>query len=177
MSEARLDRRYVANLQGKDFPVYAGVLDLAHQMGVRAITTELVQIPSQSNDNTAIVKATVILNDDRVFSDYGDASPKNTSAKVSTALIRMASTRAKGRALRDAVNVGEALAEEIGDVSQEPQSVQRSEPRREQEAASPSAAATDGTGDMCVKCGKAVTKGRAAYCRQAGGAIGCVGCV
>jgi hypothetical protein len=39
---------------------------------------------------------------------------------VVNALIRMAATRAKGRALRDAVGHGEALAEEIGEISPAP---------------------------------------------------------
>lgn len=114
MSEPTLDPRLVIQLQGRAYPTYGAVLDLAHRIGLLSIETELVQIPGPDNEHTAIVKATVHLADPRmVFTDYGDASPRNVNSRIATALIRMASTRAKGRALRDAVNVGECLLEEL----------------------------------------------------------------
>jgi len=110
-----IDKQWVVNLQGKSYPLYAGVLDAAHTQGLRGIETTLIQIPSEENGHTAIVKATVLLEGGACFEDYGDASPRNTNAKIATALIRMASTRAKGRALRDAINCGQTLLEELPD--------------------------------------------------------------
>jgi hypothetical protein len=108
----------IINLSGKDYPTWPFVLDKGHERGLKGIRTELIQIPTEENLHTAIVKATVTLEDGSEFEDYGDANPKNTSAKVATALIRMASTRAKGRAMRDAVNIGETMFEEMPDLEE-----------------------------------------------------------
>ncbi|HAM58345.1 MAG TPA: hypothetical protein DCQ64_24185 [Candidatus Rokubacteria bacterium] len=106
---------YIIQLQGRPCALYRGVLDLAHEIGLEGIRTKLLQPPDAANGDTAIVEAEVRMKDGRVFADIGDASPKNVNAKIATAIIRMASTRAKGRALRDAVNIGEALVEEMPD--------------------------------------------------------------
>lgn len=112
-----MDPKYLINLNGKDYPLFQGVLNEAHEKGLQSIETQLIQIPDESNNNVAIVKAVVRMKDGSFFEDYGDASPRNCSARVATALIRLASTRAKGRAMRDAVNVGQTLLEELPDLS------------------------------------------------------------
>lgn len=111
-----MDKKWLVELNGKQYPTYPGVLAEAHERGLRAIETTLTQIPTEENGHTAIVKATVILEGGATFEDYGDASPKNVNARIATALIRMASTRAKGRALRDACDIGQTLAEEMPDL-------------------------------------------------------------
>ncbi|HEX3000163.1 MAG TPA: hypothetical protein VHR86_07995 [Armatimonadota bacterium] len=107
---------YVITLQGQEYCTYRGVLDRAHALGLEGIRTRILQIPQADNEYVAIVEAEVHLKDGRVFVDVADASPKNVPQRLVSALIRMASTRAKGRALRDAVNIGEALAEELSDM-------------------------------------------------------------
>jgi hypothetical protein len=50
-----------------------------------------------------------------VFAGIGDAAPSNVNRMIVPHLIRMAETRAKARALRDAVNIGVTAVEELGD--------------------------------------------------------------
>lgn len=109
--------QWVVTLQGKQHPTWPLVLDELHKRGLTGIRCELVQIPTRDNEHTAIMKAVVTLgrtDEDRYeFTAYGDASPANTSARIASALIRMAETRAKGRAGRDACNIGATLLEEL----------------------------------------------------------------
>jgi histone acetyltransferase (RNA polymerase elongator complex component) len=51
---------------------------------------------------------------DGIFSDVGDANPNNCHKLVSKHILRMASTRAKARVLRDMTNVGITCIDEIG---------------------------------------------------------------
>ena len=101
--------------QGKQYVLFAGLLDEAHSLGLRGIDTDLIQVPDESNGNVAIVKATAEMEDDRRFSGLGDASPENVGRNIAPHLIRMAETRAKARALRDAVNVGATALEELSE--------------------------------------------------------------
>ena len=113
---------FLITRQGKQYVLFAGLLDEAHARGLRSIDTELIQVPDDSNGQVAVVKATVHVEDPakpdgglRTFSGIGDASPENVSRNIVPHLIRMAETRAKARALRDAVNVGATALEELSD--------------------------------------------------------------
>jgi hypothetical protein len=111
-------KEFIVERQGKSFVLYAGLLDLAHQSGLVEIKTELIQIPTEANNRQAIAYATAVFVKDgekRVFSGIGDAAPNNVAPAMQTCLIRMAETRSKARALRDAVNVGVAALEELGE--------------------------------------------------------------
>ena len=111
-------KEFIVERQGKTFVLYAGLLDLAHQNGLKSIRTELVQIPSEANHRIAIVTATVVLEKEgveRTFTGIGDAASNNVAPMMLTCLMRMAETRAKARALRDSVNVGVTAFEELGE--------------------------------------------------------------
>jgi hypothetical protein len=111
--------RYYVNLKGRQYPLYEGVLVTASENGLRCLETSVVQVPNEQNGWMAVVMATATFDGpdgrDRVFTDVGDCSPKNCSATIATAALRMASTRAKGRVLRDGIGLGQTLAEEIPD--------------------------------------------------------------
>ena len=114
----KLDDNFIKQIDDKDFVIYAGLLDVAHQKNLSMVDVELIQFPSDQNKQTAICKAKVETVDGRKFSDIGDANPLNCNAKVAKHLIRMASTRAKARAFRDMDNIGMTALEELGDFSE-----------------------------------------------------------
>lgn len=109
------ERGLVMDRQGKDFVLYAGLLDLVHDLEIASLVVSPVQLPDNDNGQTAIMAATLTLKDGRVFTDVGDANPQNTGKLIAPHLIRMASTRAKARVMRDALNIGVAALEELGD--------------------------------------------------------------
>lgn len=109
---AKLDEKFIVKLQGKEFVLYNGLVDLAHQLGFTGISTELIQIPSKENDMTCIVKAVAKIGEQE-YHGIGDASPGSVSRMLVPHIIRMAETRAKARALRDLTNVGMTAVEEM----------------------------------------------------------------
>src|ERR687894_2938692 len=120
---------FLITRQGKQYVLFAGLLDEAHSRGLRGIDTELIQVPDDQNGNVAIVKATAEMEDGRHFSGIGDASPENVGRNIVPHIIRMAETRAKARALRDAVNVGATALEELSDGDDAPPASQSSSSR------------------------------------------------
>tara|TARA_R100000808_G_scaffold11111_2_gene28864 strand:- start:407 stop:970 length:564 start_codon:yes stop_codon:yes gene_type:complete len=104
------------NLKGKQYATFDGVLDEAHSQGLGLIHTELIQVPTKDAP-LAIVSARVKTGKGE-FMGTGDATPSNVNRMIVPHLIRMAETRAIGRALRFATNAP-TLAEELGeDVAQ-----------------------------------------------------------
>ena len=97
----------------KEVVSYAGLLAKSHDEGLESIETELVQIPTEANGNTAIVRA-VVKGSRGTFTGIGDGDPSNVNRSVARHLIRIAETRAKARALRDYVDVGTVSLEELG---------------------------------------------------------------
>ena len=93
---------------------YKGLLALAHEDGLKSVSTKLLQKPSAENGNLAIVAAKVRTGKGR-FAGIGDASPANVNRRIAPHIIRMAETRSIARALRIAVNVGEVALEELGE--------------------------------------------------------------
>lgn len=119
----KIRNELITVLHGNPFVSYPGLLDAAHREGLVRMTTTLLQVPNKENANTAIVSAVVVMKSkdeagqvhERQFTGIGDANPQNVKPIVAPHLIRLAETRAKARALRDAINVGVAAVEELAE--------------------------------------------------------------
>lgn len=111
-------KEFLVNRQGKEFVLYAGLLDQAHKEGLKRITTKLIQAPTIENGSLAICWAEVET-EKGVFTGIGDASPENVGRMIALHTVRMAETRSKARALRDAINVGVTALEELGDLEED----------------------------------------------------------
>lgn len=77
----------------KDVVRYIGLLDAAHRAGLVSIATDILAYPCEENNQTCIVRATVILDsEDRglEITAIGDANPKNVGAAIAPHFIRMA---------------------------------------------------------------------------------------
>lgn len=146
-------KEFLIERQGRTFCLYSGLLDLAHQQGLQSIQTSLVQVPSEANKGVAIVTAIVTMERDgvvRFFTGIGDAAVNNVAPAMVNCLIRMAETRSKARALRDAVNIGVAAFEELGDEDARDGSAEETSPRAR--SARPARAAAGVERRHCPHC-------------------------
>jgi hypothetical protein len=105
-----MDKKFIINLQGKEFVLFAGLLAEFHATGGKSIETE--ETPTSTPDEPrfkAIVKG-----ERGEFIGHGDANNANTGKMVSVHKYRMAETRAIARALRWYDNIGLCSLDELG---------------------------------------------------------------
>lgn len=150
MTDMKLNDEFVVQLNGKSYVTYNGLIDLAHQIGLQAIHTELLQMPTADNGYMAVFKATITDKEDRVFIGYGDASPKSVGKLLVPHVLRMAETRAKARALRDLTNVGMTAWEELGDEDV-------NEPKKRPTNRNTGQQTSNQIVDKCSSCGTGIT--------------------
>ena len=112
----KADQSTARTFESRDGIAYAELLKMAHEEGLRSIHTELLLQPSDENGRMCIVKA-IVETERGHYEGLGDADPGNVEDFLVPHLIRVAETRAKARALRDAVNVGVVSFEELDGVS------------------------------------------------------------
>lgn len=126
---------------------YSEVLRMAHEKYTHGlnISAKLEQAPNEENGNRAISSAIVVgmrlgpdsgIIEER-WIEWGDADPTNVGRMIVPHIIRMSNTRAKARALRDAVNRGEATLEEMGGDDDEPRQQRRAPLMNEPAARAP----------------------------------------
>lgn len=95
------------------FVTYKGLLYVATKYSrVDSIVSEMVE--SQSSEKGYVFK-TIITGSRGTFSDYGDATVRNTKPNMVSTMLRIASTRSIVRALRLYLGVGLCGMEELGD--------------------------------------------------------------
>lgn len=109
----KIDSKHIITNRGKQYILYAGLLDAAHAMGLAGMTTTIVQLPSKAAgiENT-IVHATATMPWGQ-FDGFGEVAPNDTNPVAKANPIRMAETRAKARALRDAINASEYEVDDV----------------------------------------------------------------
>jgi len=176
-----IDKKFIVNLQGKEFVTYEGLLDLAHKKGLISIEVELLQVPNKDNDMIAIAKATA-KTEKGTFVDIGDAGPGSVNRMISPHIIRMASTRAKARALRDLTNIGMTAVEELAEEPEEPINNNRHDKKRHIRAKSKDGGNQNkdsqrGVNKLsCTECDAEITQNVANYSRQYFGKQLCMNC-
>ena len=84
---------------------------MAHERGLVNLSAHFISV----TEGLALAEATAEFNDGRTFMECADAMPTNVHAKVKPHFARMALTRAKARALRDALNISMCSVEEIAE--------------------------------------------------------------
>ncbi len=102
---------HIVNISGKNFMTYEGLLKLAHEKKEgfsMAITASFV-----SEDMKRAWCQVRLTTKEQVFDGFGSSTPENTGTMTQTHPVEMAHTRAKGRALRDYLNIGMVMAEEL----------------------------------------------------------------
>lgn len=110
-ASGRLPSEMIVDIRGKEFVTYAGLLALAQQQELQSLDVRFID--AQAEMATAI--ATVTFSDGRAFTECGDATPSNVHPNIKLHFARMALTRAKARALRDALNIEMCSVEELAE--------------------------------------------------------------
>ena len=106
---ASIPPQFIAQIHGKDFVQYAGLLALAHERGLVNLSAHFISVTG----DLALAEATAEFQDGKVFSECADSTPSNVNATVKIHYARMALTRAKARCLRDALNSSMCSVEEL----------------------------------------------------------------
>lgn len=138
MSKFKTDK--VVKLQGKEYVLFEGLLEVTHEnYHLMGFSTDLIQYPTTENNMTAIVKAIVTVKDGedvKQFSGIGDASPSSVNRMIAPHIIRMAETRALGRAMRFLTGFG-TVFEELGDLDEQKQSSKKNTTNKKETKAKP----------------------------------------
>jgi hypothetical protein len=183
-----IDPQWVLKLKGKDYVLYVGLLDAATKAGLKEVSVKLLQFPDKENGEMAIAEATVVFDDGRCFTEVGDCSPRSTTPQLAVSSCRLAATRAKGRAFRDALNVAAVMVEELPPDEAEAapaRPLARHEGKADTYRQERAARTTDSPGDaaasgyvaepqFCADCGEAVPANVAAASEKRFGRILCI---
>lgn len=99
---------------------YREALNFAHSVGLKSLEAYLIPELCDAERGIYVARATASFEDGSFFSEVGDADRSNTNSMVGKHLPRMAATRAKARALGDALNLDAVFKDEIGGDDGEP---------------------------------------------------------
>ena len=105
----QIPSQFLVTIQGKQFVTYAGLLAMAHAKGLQSLSAHFISVTSE----LALAEATAEFTDGTTWSECADSTPANVGSKVKLHFARMALTRSKARALRDALNISQCSVEEL----------------------------------------------------------------
>lgn len=130
-----LPKEFFTELNGKPFVLHIGLVHTLHEKskGRFSIKVTPLKLPTPQ-DQQAIMQCDLTIYDEKrnpliEVTEYGDADGGNTNRMVGAHIIRMAVTRATGRAMRLAVDIGLTTADEAGSGAKSG----RGQPRRSME--------------------------------------------
>jgi hypothetical protein len=103
--------QHVVLIQGRPFVKFAGLLQMAHERGLVSLTVDW----TYNDGDLSLAHAVATFQDGRRFEEAGDATLANTNRKVAVHFRRVALTRAKARALHDALGIDLVAVEELAD--------------------------------------------------------------
>jgi hypothetical protein len=102
-------QEFIVEIHGKQFVQYAGLLAMAHERGLVTLSAHFISVTG----DLALAESTAIFSDGRTFKECADSTPQNVGPTVRAHYPRIALTRAKARALRDALNISVCSIEEM----------------------------------------------------------------
>jgi hypothetical protein len=106
------EKGLVETLRGKDYINHKGIVKLLHMHGVMCIKTEPVLELCDMAEGYYTFKCEIVGTRCSVTM-YADASPKNVSRNIASAVSRMAETRAINRAGRTYLGLGQTTFDEM----------------------------------------------------------------
>ena len=113
----KINEEHIIRIDGKPYVKYAGLLEAAHRSGLKDLQVKLIQSPNRDNGYTAVCEATAVIKTrsrEKTYIEIGDANPSSIGdSRLSVHAIRIAATRAKARALRDALRISICSVEEL----------------------------------------------------------------
>lgn len=114
-NKGNADKKDIVNISGKDFMTYEGLLKKAH---IKDPNFSMVILESFVSEDMKRAWCKIRLTSGPVesfqtFDGFGSSTPDNTGTMTQSHPVEMAHTRAKGRALRDFLNIGLTMAEEL----------------------------------------------------------------
>jgi len=106
---------FIIKYKGKDFMLYGGLLDKAHTRGLNSMDILREWVSPDMTMAWCIVRVIGFndKNEEVFFDGFGSSTPANTGTMTKVHPVEMAHTRAKGRALRDFLNISMVMKEEL----------------------------------------------------------------
>ncbi len=111
-----MDKKYIVDIKGKKFITYTGLLAEAHKKGLQKLTVKELTVDWANGSAHCIVEAVF---KDITVEGVGSGSQVNCSSMVKDHFVEMSQTRAKARALRDALNIDMVAVDELKDIKTE----------------------------------------------------------